>query len=714
MVDSASKDVDDMPSSPAASGSRHSGPGQIGEEGSSASPGITDAALRRNRSMSDCARELLPKDQSSLELEKRASWPATVDSQPSKRHGSFTMADKFRESQSGRQGSQNSFTSKEADHIVTDDHPSSNEPAAVESEGVLPHTALRFETPEPEGVDENTIAEAEALQRRLAEDRPPPPLEIDHFGFVLGSGRYAGQRASVGDMKVLRRRERKWTVMLHEMMLDEADHWNPKESLALQNGPKPAESIQSLDSIASDKARQSKTNGTSSKLRRFSRKLTGRKDSNAPEVTQEQVRTGSIVLPANHGYIGWWNPQNIRILKRRIRKGIPPSLRGLAWRVLLGINEAYINSPEQVTLLKKYSIEAEVYEVFREEVEQTMAATAASQQSTQLGGENHKAEQEEYRSRAAEEPLLTYIPIIERDLHRTFPDHVVFNGEFGKSKGGGQNALRAVLRCYVLHRPDIGYCQGMALLAGLFLTLLSPRESFFAFLKLLDSDPTLMSRRFEPGLLGVQKDCAILEQLSIERLQVTRGQVVASQAKGGRAVLRKGHQRMTSMGKKLTKNPLRKLSKAHRSRENDRENAIDPSDRAAQLRAQVAAQSSNVGPVDVTLPHVTLGEHIFAGLRMNAVLFATDWYMGVYTRNLPWPSVLRIWDIFLLEGSVALHGTALAILDSCKEELFQCEDVAEAMDVLRNLPDEKVKEETLLPIIDNYMNRLAGRAFTDA
>jgi hypothetical protein len=48
--------------------------------------------------------------------------------------------------------------------------------------------------------------------------------------------------------------------------------------------------------------------------------------------------------------------------------------------------------------------------------------------------------------------------IIMRDIHRTFPEHPLFQGE-GEQGGGGQMALFRLLKAYSLHDLEVGYCQ---------------------------------------------------------------------------------------------------------------------------------------------------------------------------------------------------------------------------------------------------------------
>lgn len=53
-----------------------------------------------------------------------------------------------------------------------------------------------------------------------------------------------------------------------------------------------------------------------------------------------------------------------------------------------------------------------------------------------------------------------YEKAITRDLHRTFPHHPFFQSSIG------QEALFNVVRAYSALDPEVGYCQGLAFVAG--------------------------------------------------------------------------------------------------------------------------------------------------------------------------------------------------------------------------------------------------------
>lgn len=53
-----------------------------------------------------------------------------------------------------------------------------------------------------------------------------------------------------------------------------------------------------------------------------------------------------------------------------------------------------------------------------------------------------------------------YEKAITRDLHRTFPHHPYFQST------QGQEALFNVVKAYSIYDPEVGYCQGLAFVAG--------------------------------------------------------------------------------------------------------------------------------------------------------------------------------------------------------------------------------------------------------
>lgn len=61
---------------------------------------------------------------------------------------------------------------------------------------------------------------------------------------------------------------------------------------------------------------------------------------------------------------------------------------------------------------------------------------------------------------------------ITKDVNRTFPEHVLFRGQ------NGQVSLTNVLRAYAYLDTEIGYCQGMGYIVGVFLMHMDEESAF--------------------------------------------------------------------------------------------------------------------------------------------------------------------------------------------------------------------------------------------
>lgn len=91
---------------------------------------------------------------------------------------------------------------------------------------------------------------------------------------------------------------------------------------------------------------------------------------------------------------------------------------------------------------------------------------------------------------------------IIRDVSRTFPGHI----HYIQRHGLGQRQLFTVLKAYALYDAEVGYVQGMAYIAAIFLMYMSEEESFWLLVALLKGaaghEP--LEGLFTPGLPLVQ------------------------------------------------------------------------------------------------------------------------------------------------------------------------------------------------------------------
>jgi hypothetical protein len=51
--------------------------------------------------------------------------------------------------------------------------------------------------------------------------------------------------------------------------------------------------------------------------------------------------------------------------------------------------------------------------------------------------------------------------------------------------------------------------------------------------------------------------------------------------------------------------------------------------------------------------------------EITPTMYMTEWFLCIFSRSLPWPSVLRIWDMFFCEGVKVLFRVGLVLLKYC-------------------------------------------------
>ncbi|KAI0390966.1 rab-GTPase-TBC domain-containing protein [Xylariaceae sp. FL0594] len=118
------------------------------------------------------------------------------------------------------------------------------------------------------------------------------------------------------------------------------------------------------------------------------------------------------------------------LLSNKIRKGIPPPLRGVVWQSMAGARDA--------VLLEQFQ---------------------------RLSGESSP-----------------YEGIIGKDLGRSFPGVDMFRDP----DGDGQRMLGRVLKCFSLYDHKIGYCQGLAFLVGPLLMHMPDNQAFCVLVRLME------------------------------------------------------------------------------------------------------------------------------------------------------------------------------------------------------------------------------------
>ncbi len=177
---------------------------------------------------------------------------------------------------------------------------------------------------------------------------------------------------------------------------------------------------------------------------------------------------------------------------------------------------------------------------------------------------------------------------IDKDVHRSFPEHDYFQRE------EGQAALRHVLAAYSWHNPAVGYCQSMNIIAALLLLFVSEEEAFHMLTALVERVPDYYVKE----MIGSVVDLHVFDHLV--------------------------HQHLPKIAAHLKRDGL------------------------------------------------------------DVQLIALPWFLCLFIGYVPLEVVLRILDVFFLEGPIVLFQLGLALLKVKEREILTKRDSIEMIELFKS------------------------------
>ncbi|GAX79415.1 hypothetical protein CEUSTIGMA_g6856.t1 [Chlamydomonas eustigma] len=253
---------------------------------------------------------------------------------------------------------------------------------------------------------------------------------------------------------------------------------------------------------------------------------------------------------------------------------------------------------------------------------------------------------------------------IMRDLDRTFPTNLYFMDRQGK----GQLALYNILRAYSSYDPKVGYVQGMSYIVAVLLVHMNEEQAFWSFSSLMQGGQLTAAMSPAAAASAGQGSSSKVPASSTANKQ-QQASAAAPEAIALRGMFTEGM-------------PLLQLSLFQWQ-----------------------------GLLESELPKLAF--HLKTQ-GLDPSLFGTHWFNTLFSYTLPFHHLVRIWDVYMVEGIKIVFRVALTLmkLNASKLLAFRFEglvDVLSSKKVARLLgslsPNQLLQAALKIPV----SSRLKGK-----
>lgn len=98
---------------------------------------------------------------------------------------------------------------------------------------------------------------------------------------------------------------------------------------------------------------------------------------------------------------------------------------------------------------------------------------------------------------------------------------------------------------------------------------------------------------------------------------------------------------------------------------------------------------------------IKVSEHL-EKINVDPVLFAVQWFLCVFSYNLPVESVIRVWDVFFCEGHCYLFRLGLAILRIFRKKIFSFQNFHFSIEYLGSMSNGLRDVDLLLETANRF------------
>lgn len=208
------------------------------------------------------------------------------------------------------------------------------------------------------------------------------------------------------------------------------------------------------------------------------------------------------------------SPQKLRNF---IKNGIPATLRGDFWQLLVGSrnlkNNTTFDYKEKLNEVRNIMVDCGVTEYGG--VRTAMVISKLIGQ----GSFDDEVDMFHMKTKKIDDEIqmkLTSFRQILLDAERSFPTHVMFMDGTAKGKEG-RAALFRILAVYVLYNPLVSYCQGMSYIAGMLLMNMNEEDAFWMLVSLFER-PKYLSGYFDSSLSKVHRHSQVFERFLRQKM----------------------------------------------------------------------------------------------------------------------------------------------------------------------------------------------------